>query len=62
MEVEQIRDVISSALEQLQAPESRVISLGNTVHFYVGDQEFEVVVRTMDPKGSSRLDRKRLSP
>ena len=61
MDVEKIRDVITFALEHLQGERIKVVPLGNRVHLYAGDDEFEVVIRTMDPKGSSRLDRTRLS-
>lgn len=62
MDVEQIRDVITFALDHLQKEDVRVVPLGNRVHLYVGDCEFEVVIKTMDPKGSSRLDRSKLRP
>jgi len=62
MDVEKIRDVITFALEHLNAEDSKVVPLGNRVHLYVGDREFEVVIRTMDPKGSSRLDGPPLKP
>ena len=55
MEVEQVRDAISEAMSQPQFEGVKVITLGNRVHLYAGDKEFEVVIRTMDPKGSSRL-------
>lgn len=57
MDVEKIRDVITFALEHLNTEDIKVVPLGNRVHLYVGDGEFEVVIKTMDPKGSSRLDR-----
>jgi len=62
MEVEKVRDVIRFALEHLQEDLVRVTAIGNSVHLYVGDDEFEIVIKTMDPKGSSRLDRGTLSP
>jgi len=62
MEVDQVRDVITFALEHLHKEDVKVVPLGNRIHLYVGDREFEIVIRTMDPKGSSRLDRSRLSP
>ena len=58
MDVEKIRDVVQFALEHLHADLVKVKALGNRVHLYVGDDEFEIVIKTMDPKGSSRLDRK----
>jgi len=61
MDVEKIRDVITFALEHLHSEKIKVVPLGNRVHLYVGDDEFEVVIRTMDPKGSSRLDRGQIS-
>lgn len=60
MEVDDVREVITFALRHLQKEEVRVVPLGNRVHLYVEDREFEIVIRTMDPKGSSRLDRPRL--
>ena len=62
MEVEQVRDVIAFALEYLQDEEVKAVPLGNRVYLYAGDSEFEIVIKTMDPKGSSRLDRKGSSP
>jgi len=62
MEVEDIRDVIVFALEHLQNKDARVVALGNRVHLYAGEREFEVVIRTMDPKGSSRLAGRPLKP
>ena len=62
MDVEKIRDVIAFALDHLQVEKVKVVPIGNRVHLYVGDEEFEVVVKTMNPKGSSRLDRPRLNP
>ena len=56
MEVDDVRVVIALALEQIQREGVKVIPLGNRVHLYVGDQEFEIVIRTMGPKGSSRLE------
>lgn len=47
MEIDDIRDRIARALDQ---PEHRVIPLGNRIHLYVGDEEFEIVIRTMQPK------------
>jgi hypothetical protein len=62
MEVEHVRDVIAFALEHLQKEDVKVVALGNRVHLYQGDREFEIVIRTMDPKGSSRLAVKPLNP
>ena len=62
MDVDQIREVITFALEHLQNEKVKVVPLGNRVHLYAGDGEFEIVIRTMDPKGSSRLDRRGISP
>ena len=61
MKVEQVRDVIALALKGLHAENVKVRSIGNSVHLYVGVDEFEVVVKTMSPKGPSRLDRNRIS-
>jgi len=58
MDVDKVRDVVMFALEHLQGDLVRVKALGNRVHLYAGDDEFEIVIKTMDPKGSSRLDRK----
>lgn len=52
MEVEQVRDTIARALEHLEGDNIRVLLIGNSVHLYAGDDEFEIVVRTMTPKGS----------
>jgi hypothetical protein len=62
MEVEDVREVIASALDEFQREDVRVVPLGNSVHLYAGDREFEIVIKTMDPKGSSRLARPYLSP
>ena len=62
MDVEQVRDAITFALEHLNAEDVKVVPLGNRVHLYVGDEEYEIVIRTMDPKGSSRLEKPKLSP
>ena len=62
MEVEQVRDIIALALEHIKGERVRVRSIGNSVHLYAGDDEFEIVIRTMDPKGSSRPDLPDLSP
>jgi len=63
MEIEKIRDVIAFALEHLQEELVKVVVLGNRVHLYVGDKdEYEVVIKTMDPKGSRRLAQRRSSP
>ena len=59
MEVKKVRDIVLFALEHLQGDLVRVQALGNRVHLYVGNDEFEIVIRTMDPKGSGRLDPKR---
>jgi len=58
MDVKKVRDVVMFALEHLQEDLVRVKALGNRVHLYAGNDEFEIVIKTMDPKGSSRLDRK----
>ena len=60
MEVKKVRDVVMFALEHLQGDLVRVKALGNRVHLYAGNDEFEIVIRTMDPKGSGRLDPKAL--
>jgi len=63
MDVDKVRDVITFALEHLQEELVRVVALGNRVHLYVGNKdEFEIVIKTMSPKGSSRLDRKASDP
>jgi hypothetical protein len=59
MDVDEIRDRIA---EVMQHPDHRVVPLGNRVHVYSGEDEFEIVIRTMQPKGSSRLDPYRVSP
>ena len=62
MKVDQVRDIVTWALEHLDDNSVRVQPIGNSVHLYAGDDEFEIVIRTMDPKGSSRLARKSPSP
>ena len=62
MDVDKVRDVVMFALEHLHGDLARVKALGNRVHLYVGDDEFEIVIKTMSPKGSSRLDRKPSDP
>ncbi|MGD9725457.1 MAG: hypothetical protein AB7L09_01030 [Nitrospira sp.] len=55
MEVNDVREVIASALEQLQRQDVKVVRLGNRVHLFTGEHEFEIVIRTMNPKGTNRL-------
>jgi hypothetical protein len=62
MDVDKVREVVKFALENLHGEPVRVKALGNRVHLYAGDEEFEIVIRTMTPKGSSRLDRRPLDP
>lgn len=62
MEVDDVREVITFALEHLQKEKVKVVPLGNRIHLYVDDREFEIVIKTMDPKGSSRLARPYRSP
>jgi hypothetical protein len=53
MEAKEVRDIIVQSLE-LELEDAQIMALGNRVHIYSGDKEFEVVVKTMTPKGSSR--------
>ncbi len=47
MHTNEIRDRIAEALQSV----GKVISIGNRVYFYAeDDDEFEVVVKTMQPK------------
>ena len=62
MNVGQVRDIITWALEHLKDENIQVQPIGNSVHLYAGDSEFEIVIKTMDPKGSSRLARKPIGP
>lgn len=57
MEVEQVREIIYSALERLQSPDCDIElhSIGNRVYMIAGNDEFEIVIKTMRPKGSQRL-------
>lgn len=57
MEVEEIRKIICAALEKLQSSDRDIglYALGNRVHLILEHDEFEIVIRTMNPKGSQRL-------
>jgi hypothetical protein len=55
MEVKTIRNVIASALKQ-HSDDVRIVPIGNSVHLYKGDEEYEIVIRTMNPKGAIRFD------
>lgn len=62
MEVEDVRDIITFALQHLQKDNVEVKAYGNRVYLVADNDEFEIVIRTMNPKGSSRLERPPLSP
>jgi hypothetical protein len=57
MEVEEIREIIYTALEKLQSSDRNVElhAIGNTVHLILDNDEFEIVIKTMRPMGSRRL-------
>jgi len=56
MDVEKIRDVIKFALDHLQEDLVRVKALGNRVHLYVGDDEYEIVIKTIGSECPMFLD------
>ena len=63
MEPNEVRDIITGALidategrKALWGQDVEITPLGNRVHLCIGPKEYEIVIRTMDPKGPSRLD------
>jgi hypothetical protein len=56
VDVEKIRDVIKFALDHLQGDLVRVKALGNRVHLYVGDDEYEIVIKTIGSECPTFLD------
>jgi hypothetical protein len=55
MNTKQVRDVIQGALLDLTDKEVRTVPVGNTLHLYVDDDEFEIVIKTVKSGGSQRL-------
>lgn len=60
MNAKQVRNVIQDALLNMQVPGGRVevVPIGNAVHLFVDDDEFEVVIRTLPPRGSQQPELK----
>lgn len=55
--MEEVREIIYTALEKLQSTDRNVElrAIGNRVHLILDNDEFEIVIKTMNPKGSQRL-------
>lgn len=53
MQTEEVRDRIAQALQEVG---DKVVALGSRIYFYAGDDEFEIVVKTMQPKRPDSAD------